>query len=76
MSQKRDTWAAVIGIDIGKSSSYIVGQNQSRVIVSRQKWPRGQVEARQANLPLWRVRMDDRTQDPVERTLSSAGLPH
>jgi transposase len=51
MSQKLDTSPAVIGIDIGKNSFHIVGQNQRGVIVLRQKWSRGQVEARLANLP-------------------------
>ena len=51
MSQKLDTSPAVIGIDIGKNSFQIVGQNQRGAIVLRQKWSRGQVEARLANLP-------------------------
>src|SRR5258705_13502988 len=51
MSQKLDTSPAVIGIDIGKNSFHIVGQNQRGAIVLRQKWSRGQVEARLANLP-------------------------
>jgi len=51
MSQKLDASPAVIGIDIGKNSFHIVGQNQLGVIVLRQKWSRGQVEARLANLP-------------------------
>src|SRR5882724_9254823 len=46
MSQKLDTTPAVIGIDIGKNSFHIVGQNQRGAIVLRQKWSRGQVEAR------------------------------
>ena len=50
MSQKLDTSPAVIGIDIGKNSFHVVGQNQRGVIVLRQKWSRGQVEARLANL--------------------------
>src|SRR5215472_15071450 len=50
MSQKLDTSPAVIGIDIGKNSFHIVGQNQRGAIVLRQKWSRGQVEARLANL--------------------------
>jgi transposase len=55
MSQKLDTSPAVIGIDIGKNSFDIVGQNQRGAIVLRQKWSRGQVEARLANLPpRWR----------------------
>jgi transposase len=51
MSQKPDTSPAVIGIDIGKNSFHIVGQNQHGAIVLRQKWSRGQVEARFANVP-------------------------
>ena len=51
MSQKLDTSPAVIGIDIGKNSFHIVGQNQRGAIVLRQKWSRGQVEARLANIP-------------------------
>ena len=58
MSQKLDTSPAVIGIDIGKNSSHIVGQNQRGAIVLRQKWSRGQVEARLANLPPCRIGME------------------
>jgi transposase len=43
--------ASVIGIDIGKNSFHIVGQDQRGAIVLRQKWSRGQVEVRLANLP-------------------------
>jgi transposase len=41
---------AVVGIDIGKNSFHLVDQNQRGAIVLRQKWSRGQVEARLANL--------------------------
>jgi len=41
---------AVIGIDIGKNSFHLVGQDLRGAIVLRQKWSRGQVEARLANL--------------------------
>jgi transposase len=51
MSQKSDCAIAVIGIDIGKNSFHVVGQDQRGAIVLRQKWSRGQVEARLANLP-------------------------
>src|ERR1700760_4495001 len=51
MSQKLSSATAVIGIDIGKNSFHIVGHDQRGVIVLRQKWSRGQVEARLANLP-------------------------
>jgi transposase len=40
-----------IGIDIGKNSFHVVGQDQRGALVLRQKWSRGQVEARLANLP-------------------------
>ena len=42
---------AVIGIDIGKNSFHIVGLDKRGAIVLRQKWSRGQVEARFANMP-------------------------
>ena len=51
LSQKLDTSPAVIGIDIGKNSFHIVGQDRRGALVLRQKWSRGQVEARLANLP-------------------------
>src|SRR2546425_2453144 len=51
ISQNPDPSPAVIGIDIGKTSFRIVGQNQRGAIVLRQKWSRDQVEARLANLP-------------------------
>jgi transposase len=51
MSHKLNSAVAVIGIDIGKNSFHIVGQDQRGTIVLRQKWSRGQVEARLANLP-------------------------
>jgi transposase len=42
---------AAIGIDIGKNSFHLVGQDQRGAIVLRQKWSRRQVDARLANLP-------------------------
>ena len=51
MSQKLNSEIAVIGIDIGKSSFHLVGQDRRGALVLRQKWSRGQVEARLANLP-------------------------
>ena len=51
MSQKLDSKVAVVGIDIGKNSFHIVGQDRRGALVLRQKWSRGQVEARLANLP-------------------------
>ena len=40
----------VIGIDIGKNSFHVVGLDGRGAIVLRQKWSRGQVEARFANM--------------------------
>src|SRR5262245_8729277 len=51
MSEKLNSKIAVIGIDIGKNSFHIVGQDSRGALVLRQKWSRGQVEARLANLP-------------------------
>ena len=58
MSGKLDTSPAVIGIDIVKNSFHIVGQNQRGAIVLRQKWSRGQVEARLANLAPCQIGME------------------
>ena len=48
MSQTPNTAIAVIGIDIGKNSFHVVGHNRRGAIVLRQKWSRGQIEARLA----------------------------
>ena len=50
MSQKLNSAIAVIGIDIGKNSFHLVGQDRRGALVLRQKWSRGQVEARLANM--------------------------
>ena len=50
MSHKLNSAIAVVGIDIGKNSFHGVGQDKRGEIVLRQKWSRGQVEARLANL--------------------------
>jgi hypothetical protein len=51
MSQNSNTAIAIVGIDIGKNSFHIVGLDQRGAIVLRQKWSRGQVEARFGNIP-------------------------
>ena len=50
MSEKLNSAIAVIGIDIGKNSFHLVGLDKRGAIVLRQKWSRGQVEVRLANL--------------------------
>jgi hypothetical protein len=51
MSKTPQTSITAVGIDIGKNSFHIVGQDDRGAIVLRQKWSRGQVEARFANIP-------------------------
>jgi transposase len=51
MSYKLNSAIAVIGIDIGKNSFHVVGHDNRGAIMLRQKWSRGQVETRLANLP-------------------------
>jgi hypothetical protein len=48
MSQVPNSAIAVIGIDLGKNSLHVVGHDARGAIVLRQKWSRGQVEARLA----------------------------
>jgi hypothetical protein len=51
MAEKVDSVIAVIGIDIGKNSFHVVGLDERGAIALRQKWSRGQVETRLANVP-------------------------
>jgi hypothetical protein len=51
MSQKLSGAIAAIGIDIGKNSFHVVGLDARGAILLRQKWSRGQVEGRLANMP-------------------------
>src|SRR6516165_3358809 len=51
MPHKLNSAIAVIGIDIGKNSFHVVGHDKRGALMLRQKWSRGQVEARLANLP-------------------------
>jgi len=51
MSRNSNTPITIVGIDIGKNSFHLIGLDQRGAIVLRQKWSRGQVEARFANMP-------------------------
>ncbi len=51
MSQNLNSAIAVIAIDIGKNSFHVVGLDDRGAMVLRQKWSRGQIEARLANMP-------------------------
>src|SRR5215216_5996820 len=50
MAEKCKITIAVIGIDIGKNSFHVVGLDPRGAIALRQKWSRGQVETRLANM--------------------------
>ena len=49
---------AAIGIDIGKNWFHVVGLDGRGAIALRQKWSRGQVEARLANMPACPIGME------------------
>jgi transposase len=51
MSSKSSSAVATMGIDIGKNSFHLIGFDERGAIVLRQKWSRGQLEARLANTP-------------------------
>jgi transposase len=51
MSNKSIATVATMGIDLGKNSFHVVGLDQRGAIVLRQKWSRGQIEVRLANMP-------------------------
>src|SRR5712691_7768004 len=51
MSNKSNATVATMGIDIGKNSFHVIGLDQRGAIVLRQKWSRGQIEARLAAMP-------------------------
>ena len=66
MSQISSAPVAVIGIDIGKNSFHVVGHDARGAIVLRQKWSRGQVEARLANMQPCLIGMDLRRRPSPE----------
>jgi transposase len=58
MAEKLNSVIAVIGIDIGKNSFHVVGLDGRGAIALRQKWSRGQVETRLANMPACLIGME------------------
>ena len=63
---------AVVGIDIGKNSFHIVGQDGRGEIVLRQKWSRCQVEARFANMSACLIGMEACVGATLSRTRLSS----
>jgi hypothetical protein len=51
MSGKSSPAVTTMGIDIGENSFHVIGLDARGAIVLRQKWSRGQLEARLANVP-------------------------
>jgi transposase len=51
MSTKSIATIATMAIDLGKNSFHVVGLDGRGAIVPWQKWSRGQIEARLANIP-------------------------
>src|SRR5215831_10425889 len=51
---------AAIGIDIGKNWFHVVGLDGRGAVTLRQKWSRGQVEARLGNMPPCLIGMEAR----------------
>ena len=58
MSEKVIPEIAVVGIDIGKTSFHVIGLDRRGAVVLRQRWSRGQVEIRFANMPPCLVGME------------------
>jgi transposase len=58
MARELNSVIAVIGIDIGKNSFHVVGLDGRGAIALRQKWSRGQVETRLANMPACLIGME------------------
>src|SRR5262244_2773151 len=51
MSDKSSLLITTMGIDIGKNTFHVVGLDRRGAIVLRQRWSRGQIRARLANMP-------------------------
>ena len=58
MSGKHNSVIAGIGIDIGKNWFHVIGLDGRGAIALRQKWSRGQVETRLANMPACLIGME------------------
>src|SRR5258708_2299021 len=58
MAEALNNSIAFVGIDIGKNSFHVVGLDGRGAIVLRQKWSRGQVETRLANMPACLIGME------------------
>jgi transposase len=74
MSETVKSTVTVVGIDIGKNSFHVVGLDRRGAIVLRQRWSRGQIEARFANMPPCLIGMEARV--GAHHLISAAGSRH
>jgi transposase len=58
MTESLKSVIAAIGIDIGKNWFHVVGLDGRGAVALRQRWSRGQVEARLANMPACLIGME------------------
>ena len=58
MTEILKSMIAAIGIDIGKNWFHVVGLDGRGAVALRQKWSRGQVEARRATMPACPIGME------------------
>ena len=58
MSKRINPIVTTIGIDIGKNAFHVVGLDRRGATALRQRWSRGHVEARLANMPPCLVGME------------------
>jgi transposase len=58
MTEILKSMIVAIGIDIGKNWFHVVGLDGRGAVALRQKWSRGQVEARLANMPACLISME------------------
>ncbi len=73
MSNKSNSTVTTMGVDIGKNSFHVVGLDQRGAIVLRQKWSRGQIEARLANMPPCLIGMEACVGHHLSRKLQAHG---
>jgi transposase len=65
MSKRTNSIITTIGIDIGKNAFHVVGLDRRGAIVLRQRWSRGQIEARLANMPPCLIGMEAAVLAPI-----------
>ena len=68
MSNKSNPPVATMGIDIGKNAFHVVGLDRRGMILLRQRWSRGQLEGRLANMPQCLIGMEPTRCGPVSNS--------